>query len=428
MYAFRFAALAFLTAAQSAEAQRPDIDAAVERSAAGIVEIRHHLHQHPELGNREFETAGLVAEHLRALGFDEIRTGVAHTGVVGILRGGRPGPVVAVRADMDALPVTEDTPYSFKSVVRTTYLGQDVGVSHACGHDVHTAVLMGVASVLASLRDELPGTVKFIFQPAEEGPPPGEAGGAPLMVEEGVMDDPRPAAIFGLHTNPDLEVGDVGYVIGPALAASDHFRVTIRGQQAHGAAPHLSIDPVVMASHAVLALQTIRSRNLSPLQPSVLSVGIIRGGERFNIIPAEVLLEGTVRTYDPGVRDEVERRMAEILDGVARAGGGSYQLEYDRGAPATINDPELAAQTVPTLEGVLGAGHVHELEPIMAAEDFAYFANIVPGFYFSLGTTKPGTTSGWNHTPNFMADDGAVAVGMRAMANLVWNYLEAAAR
>jgi len=428
MYAFRFAALAFLTAAQSAEAQHPDIDAAVERSAAGIVEIRHHLHQHPELGNREFETAGLVAEHLRALGFDEIRTGVAHTGVVGILRGGRPGPVVAVRADMDALPVTEDTPYSFKSVVRTTYLGQDVGVSHACGHDVHTAVLMGVASVLASLRDELPGTVKFIFQPAEEGPPPGEAGGAPLMIEEGVMDDPRPAAIFGLHTNPGLEVGDVGYVIGPALAASDHFRVTIRGQQAHGAAPHLSIDPVVMASHAVLALQTIRSRNLSPLQPSVLSVGVIRGGERFNIIPAEVLLEGTVRTYDPGVRDEVERRMAEILDGVARAGGGSYQLEYDRGAPATINDPELAAQTVPTLEGVLGAGHVHELEPIMAAEDFAYFANIVPGFYFSLGTTKPGTTSGWNHTPNFMADDGAVAVGMRAMANLVWNYLEAAAR
>ena len=428
MRSFRFAAIALLVAPAHALAQRPDIDAAVSRAAADIVEIRHHLHQHPELGNREFETAGLVAEHLRALGFDEIRTGVAHTGVVGILRGGRPGPVVAARADMDALPVTEDTPYPFKSVVRTTYLRQDVGVSHACGHDVHTAVLMGVASVLASLRDELPGTVKFIFQPAEEGPPPGEAGGAPLMVEEGVMDDPRPAAIFGLHTNPGLEVGDVGYVIGPALAASDHFRATIRGQQAHGAAPHLSIDPVVMASQAVLALQTIRSRNLSPLQPSVISVGVIRGGERFNIIPAEVLLEGTVRTYDPGVRDEVERRMAEILDGVARAGGGSYELEYDRGAPATINDPELAAQTVPTLEGVLGAGHVHELEPIMAAEDFAYFANIVPGFYFSLGTTKPGTTSGWNHTPNFMADDGAVAVGMRAMANLVWDYLEVAAQ
>jgi amidohydrolase len=428
MRSFGFVALALSVATSQAAAQRPDIDAAVERAAADIVEMRHHIHEHPELGNREFETARLVADHLRALGFDDVRTGVAYTGVVGILRGGRPGPVVAVRADMDALPVTEDTPYPFKSVVRTTYLGAEVGVSHACGHDVHTAVLMGVASVLASLRDDLPGTVKFIFQPAEEGPPPGEPGGAPLMVEEGVMEDPRPDAIFGLHTNPGLEVGDVGYVIGPALAASDHFRVTIRGQQAPGAAPHLSIDPVVMASQAVLALQTIRSRNLPPLQPSVVSVGVIRGGERFNIIPAEVLLEGTVRSYDPGVRDAVERRMAEILDGVTRAGGGSYEMDYERGAPATINDPDLAAGVIPTLEGVLGAAHVHELEPIMAAEDFAYFANIAPGFYFSLGTTKPGTTSGWNHTPNFMADDGAVPVGMRVMASLVWEYLEAAAQ
>ncbi|MGD2216831.1 MAG: amidohydrolase, partial [Gemmatimonadales bacterium] len=234
-----------------AAAQDARVDSAVERYAAEIIELRHHFHQYPELGNREFETARIVATHLEKLGFDEVRTGVAHTGVVGILEGGRPGPVVAVRADMDALPVTEDTPYPFKSTVRTTYLGKDVGVSHACGHDVHTAVQLGVASVLATLRDELPGTVMFIFQPAEEGPPPGEDGGAILMVQEGVLEDPRPAAIFALHTNPDLEVGQVGYTSGPIYASSDHFRLTIRGQQAHGAAPHLSVDPIVMASQAV---------------------------------------------------------------------------------------------------------------------------------------------------------------------------------
>jgi amidohydrolase len=286
----------------AALAQDETVDQAVQRHTPEIIELRHQIHQNPELGNREFETARLIAAHLEKLGFDEIQTGVAHTGVVGILRGGKSGSVVAVRADMDALPVAEDTPYPFKSTVRTTYLGQDVGVSHACGHDIHTAVLLGVASVLASLRDELPGTVKFIFQPAEEGPPPGEDGGASLMVEEGVLGNPRPTAIFGLHTNPGLEVGHVGYVVGPALASSDLFRVTIRGKQSHGASPHLSIDPIVMASQTVMAFQTIRSRNLPPLQPSVISVGIIRGGERFNIIPAEVRLEGTVRTYDDETR------------------------------------------------------------------------------------------------------------------------------
>jgi amidohydrolase len=326
---------------------------------------------------------------------------------------------------MDALPVTEDTPFPFKSTVRTAYRGQEVGVSHACGHDIHTAVQLGVASVLASLRENIPGTVKFIFQPAEEGPPPGERGGAPLMVEEGVLEDPKPTAIFGLHSTPGLEVGHVGYVVGPALASSDQFRIVIRGRQSHGASPHLSIDPVVMASQAVMAFQTIRSRNLPPLQPSVISVGIIRGGERFNIIPAEVHLEGTVRTYDEDVRSEIERRLDEILSGITRAGGGTYELDYERGAPPTINDPDLAREIVPTLTRLLGEEHVHNLDPIMAAEDFAYFARIVPGFYFSLGTTKPGTTSGWNHTPDFMADDGSVPVGMRAMSSLLLDYLNA---
>lgn len=404
-------------------AQADKVDEAVETYAAEMIQLRHQIHQNPELGNREFETAKLIAAHLERLGFDEVQTGVAHTGVVGILRGGRPGTVVAVRADIDALPVTEDTPYPFKSTVRTTYLGREIGVSHACGHDVHTAVQLGVASVLASMRDQIPGTVKFIFQPAEEGPPPGEDGGASVMVEEGVLENPRPTAIFGLHTNPGLDVGQLGYVVGPALASSDHFRITIRGKQSHGASPHLSIDPIVIASQAVMAFQTIRSRNLPPLQPSVISVGIFRSGERFNIIPAEAYLEGTVRTYDEDVRDMIERRMGEILAGVAQAGGGAYEFEYERGTPPTINDAALAEEMVPTLVRVMGGENVHLLDPIMAAEDFAYFANQIPGFYFSLGTTKPGTSSGWNHTPDFMADDSALPVGMRAMSNLLLDYL-----
>ena len=275
-----------------------------------ITEIRHQIHEHPELGNREEETAALVADYLRMLGFDDVRTGVAHTGVVAVLRGGRPGPVVAVRADMDALPVTEETDLPFRSTRRTMYLGQEVGVMHACGHDVHTAVQLGVAAILKALQTDLPGTVMFLFQPAEEGPPPGEEGGAALMLAEGVFSDLRPEAVFGLHARAHLDVGRAAYTPGGALAAVDHFRVTIRGRQSHGAAPHLGIDPVVLAAQAVTALQTIRSRTLSPLAPSVVTVGMIHGGTRFNIIPGEVALEGTVRTYDPAVQDTVERRMA----------------------------------------------------------------------------------------------------------------------
>ena len=422
-------ALFATTAGGSTEQQDMDarIGAAVEASAAEIIELRHQIHQNPELGNREFKTAALVAKHLRALGM-EVTTGVAHTGVVGILRGGRPGPVVAVRADMDALPVTEDTSYEFKSTVRTTYLGREVGVMHACGHDIHTAVQMGVASVLASLQDDLPGTVKFIFQPAEEGPPPGEQGSAELMFEEGVLQNPRPSAVFGLHALAEMEVGKVGFTVGPALAAVDHFIVKIKGKQAHGAYPHLSIDPVVMAAQVVTTLQTIRSRNLPPLEPSVVTVGIIRGGERFNIIPAEVHLEGTVRTYNEEIRDAIEGRMHEILAGITAAGGGSYELDYQRGSPTTINDPELAAEMLPTLARVVGAGNVLTLDPVMGVEDFSIFANDVPGFFFRLGQVKPGTVSGNHHTPTFLADDSAVPVGMRAMSTLLLDYLSAPSR
>ncbi len=419
-----FIIIAVTLAPAVAVAQSSAIDKAVERYRADITEHRHQIHQNPELGNREFKTAALVAQHMEDLGL-EVTRGIAHTGVVGILRGGKPGTLIAVRADMDALPVTEDTPYEFKSVLRTTYLGKDVGVSHACGHDVHTAVQMGVVSVLASMRDEIPGTIMFIFQPAEEGPPPGEEGGADLMIREGVFGNFKPSAVFGLHTFSEMDVGTIGYTPGPALAAVDHFNIEIKGKQAHGAQPHQSVDPVVMASQVVMALQTIRSRNLPPLEPSVVTVGIIRGGERFNIIPAQVHLEGTVRTYNPEVRDAIERRMKEIVAGITQAGGGTYELEYNRGTPATINNIALTNEMVPIIERVVGKDNVFQIEPTMGGEDFAYFANEAPGFFFRLGSVKPGTTSGGHHTPDFQADDGSIPVGMRAMANILMDYLQA---
>lgn len=414
--------LPLFAAPVSAQDLSARIDKAAEAATPEIIEIRHRLHQNPELSNRETETAALVADYLKKLGL-EPRTGVAKTGVVAILKGGKPGPVVAVRADMDALPVTEQTDLPFKSTRRATFLGQEVGVSHACGHDIHTSVQLGVASVLKSIQKDLPGTVVFIFQPAEEGPPPGEEAGAPLMLAEGVFRDARPKAIFALHSFPDLQVGQVGYNAGPTMAAVDQFVIKIRGKQAHGAYPHLSVDPIVIASQAVLALQTIRSRNLPAMEPSVVTVGIFRGGERFNIIPGEVHLEGTVRTYKEEVRTEIERRMREILDGITKAGGGSFEMEYRKNAPATVNDAALTRTSASLLERSLGAGNVKVVEPSMAGEDFAYFANEIPGFYFRLGVVAPGTSSGGLHTPTFRGDDTAVGVGIKAMSRLLVDYL-----
>jgi amidohydrolase len=294
---------------------------------------------------------------------------------------------------------------------------------HACGHDIHVAVQLGVASVLAGMKDDLPGTIMFIFQPAEEGAPPGEEGGAELMLEEGLFERLRPEAVFGLHAAGQTDVGSLTYVVGPAYAASDRWSVTLRGQQAHGAAPHLSVDPTLMAAEAVLALQSIRSRNINPLEAGVVSVGIMRGGERNNIIPMEMYLEGTARTFSAETRDLVERRMGEILDGVAAAHGGTAIFEYDRGYPVTINDPDLTRRMAPSLAKAAGEENVREIGPNTTAEDFSYFANEVPGFYFSLGTQKPGTTSGGHHTPTFMADDSAIPVGIRAMSTVLLDYL-----
>ena len=402
--------------------QNPRVDQAAARVRPEITTIRHTIHQNPELGNREVETARLIANYVRRLGL-QVDTGIAYTGVVAVLKGGKPGPVVAVRADMDALPVTEDTPFPFKSTKRGTYLGQDVGLAHACGHDIHVAVQLGVATVLAGMKADLPGTVKFIFQPAEEGAPPGERGGAALMIEQGVLENPKPEVIFGLHTKAQLDVGVIGYTPGPALAATDQFRVVIRGRQAHGASPHLAVDPVVTAAQAILALQTIRSRNLSPFEPSVVTVGIVRGGTRWNIIPGEVELHGTVRSYGAGISQTVEKRMQEILAGVTSAAGATYTLEYNRYTPPTVNDTVLTKRMVPSLARVVGSSNARRIDPWMAGEDFAFYANVIPGFFFMLGVQKPGTQSGDHHSPTFTADDAALEIGVRAMTTVVLDYL-----
>ena len=400
------------------------IEAEARRIEPQIVQIRHQIHQNPELSNREEKTAALVAGYLRDLGLD-VKTGVAKHGVVALLRGGRPGPVVAVRADMDALPVTEQTDLPFASKVRATYQGQEVGVMHACGHDVHTAVQLGVAAVLAAVKADLPGTVKFIFQPAEEGAPPGEEGGASLMVKEGALADPRPQVIFGLHAFAEMSVGDIGYSEGPALSAADTWEVKIVGRQSHGARPELSIDPIVAAAQFIEALQTIRSRTFSGHEPGVVTIGTVHGGQRHNIIPAEVTLTGTIRTFRPEKSSLAEARLRAILKGVTEAAGATGEVvRYERFAPATINDETLTRESAPALERVVGKEHVKRIPPSMASEDFSFFANEVPGFYYRLGQVKPGTTTGDHHTPTFRADDSSIPVGIRAMSFLVADYLD----
>jgi amidohydrolase len=408
-----------------------DVDRATDRIAPRMIEIRHDIHQHPELSNRETRTAAIVARQLRSLGLD-VRTGIARTGVIGILRGGRPGPVVALRADMDALPVTEQSDFPFRSVERATYLGRETGVSHACGHDIHVASQLGVATVLAGMKERLPGTVVFIFQPAEEGAPPGEEGGAKLMVAEGALSNPKPDMILAFHTSggppesgPDHNLGMVGYTPGPAMAAATKFTARVIGRQAHGSTPHLGVDAIVTASQIVLALQTIRSRSLSPFTPSVVTVGVMRGGDRNNIVAGEMLLEGTIRTFSSGAQDSVEQRMREIFDGITRSAGASFTLEFDRSHPVTVNDSALAARFDPVLRRVVGTEEVLIRPPITGAEDFSYFAQQVPGFYLFIGVVPPGKVSGGHHTPTFYADDQAIPIAMRVMSALVLNGLGA---
>ncbi len=409
---------------------RPDaLAAAVDRNAAAVMDSviawRRDFHQHPELGNRETRTAGIVAAHLRRLGLD-VRTGVALTGVVGVLRGGRPGPVVALRADMDALPVTEEVDLPFASRARGTYGGQDVGVMHACGHDMHTAIMMGVASVLAGVRRDLPGTVVFLFQPAEEGPPAGEAGGAPLMIREGALDDPAPAAIFGLHVFSGLPTARFAVKPGPLMAAADAFRIVVRGRQTHGGMPWRGTDPIVIASQVILGLQTIVSRQTDlPQAPAVVSVGIIRGGVRHNIIPDSVELAGTIRTFGDAMRAQTLDRVRRTATLIAEGGGGSAVVTIDTAGSnvATVNDSALTERMLPTLRRV---GTVATARVTTTAEDFSAYQRRIPGMYFFLGITPPGAvmdTVPANHSPRFFADEGALPVGVRSLAHLAVDYL-----
>jgi amidohydrolase len=430
----RLAATGVLAGSAGLQAQTADADvrAAVERVEPRLIDIRHDLHRHPELGNRETRTAAVVGRELQRLGL-EVRTGIAKTGVVGILRGRRPGPVIGVRADMDALPVTEQTDLPFKSVEKTTYLGRETGVSHACGHDIHVAVALGVAEVLSGLRSRLPGTVVLYFQPAEEGAPPGEQGGAKLMVAEGVLRNPRPNLILALHANGDPpdeagdweRVGRISYTPGPQYAASTRWRARVIGRQAHGATPHLGIDAIVTASQVVGGLQTIRSRTLSPFEPAVVTVGVFQAGDRNNIIAGEARLEGTVRTFNDSATSLIKARMHQIFSGETAAAGARFELTFDETIPVTVNDTVLARRFHPVLERAVGAENVGVVPPETGAEDFSYFAREVPGFYFKLGAVRPGNTSGGHHTPTFRADDEAIAVGVRAMTAVVLEALRA---
>ena len=412
--------------AQDSETLHAEIDRLAAGVSDDVIAWRRDIHRNPELGNREFRTAGIVAEHLRSLGLDEVRTDVAHTGVVGVLRGGRPGPVVGLRADMDALPVTELADVPFASTATTQYNGQEVGVMHACGHDVHTAALMGAASVLAGMREDLAGTVVFLFQPAEEGAPAGEEGGAELMIAEGAVESPRPGAYFGLHTSP-FPTGLIGWRSGGIMASADEFTITVIGKQTHGAAPELGVDPIVVASQIVLALQTIPSRQVAAINPVVVTVGKIAGGVRFNIIPDTVKLDGTIRTHDPAVQDEVHARIRRTAENIAESAGATAEVEIRRFYPVTFNDPELVAGALSSLQRVVSEQGLIQIPALMVAEDFSFFAQQAPGFYFMLGVNAPGVGFGEaaaNHSPYYYVNEDALQIGVRAMATLAVDYLE----
>ena len=402
------------------------IAAAARAVEPRVVAWRRDIHQHPELGNREVRTSALVAQHLRSLGI-EVREKVAHTGVVGVLRGGRPGPVVALRADMDALPVTEEVDLPFKSTVRTEWNGMSCGVMHACGHDAHTAILMGVAEVLAGLRDRLPGTVKFLFQPAEEGAPGDEEGGARLMIEQGCMDDPKVGAVFGLHVTSNHPTGMLGYRSGAMMASSDELRVFLRGVQTHGAMPWRGADPIVVGSQVVVGLQTIVSRRLDIThEPSVVTIGVFQGGNRVNIIPDEVKLEGTIRAFDEGQRGEIHAHVKRITEMIAAAGGARADVRIRRGYDVVVNDPALTDWSVPVLKRVAGDSNVGIVDKVCGAEDFSFYQKVVPGFFFRVGCTPPDRdlrTAAPNHSPRLFVDEACLPQGVRALATLAAGWL-----
>lgn len=402
------------------------IDAAAARVESNVIAWRRDIHEHPELANRETRTAKLVADRLRELKID-VKENVAHTGVIGLLRGGKPGRVVALRADMDALPVVEQVELPFASRVRTTYNGHDVGVMHACGHDAHVAILLGVAEVLAGIRGQIPGTVKFLFQPAEEGTPDGEDGGAELMVKEGALENPKVDAIFGLHVTSRFAIGELSYRPGGMMAAVDPFKIVVRGKQTHGAYPWLGVDPIVVAAQIILGLQTIPSRQVnSTVAPSVVTIGMIHGGVRNNIIPDEVELRGSMRSLDAAMREDILARIKRTAEDIAHSAGASAELIIAPGYPITYNDPALTEKMAPTLRRVAGAENTNVVNPVLGAEDFSFFQQHVPGIFFWIGTRPPDQTAEDappNHSPLFYVDERGLGLGVRALAHLAVDYL-----
>jgi len=390
---------------------------------------RHHLHAHPELSDAEEQTAAYVAAHLQRLGM-EVTTGVGGHGVVGVLRGGQPGPVVALRADMDGLPVTEQTGLPYASTVRTLYNGSEVGVMHACGHDAHMAILLGAAEVLAGLRDELPGTVKFIFQPAEEGAWPAETWGAKRMIAEGVLETPKVDAIFGLHVWSSLPSGVIAVRPGPVMASSDFLRITVTGEQTHAAAPWAGIDPITVSAQIILGVQTVASRQVRILgSPSIVSIGTIDGGDRNNIIPDQVVMTGTIRTFDPEVRAAYHEKVTRTAERIAEASGAKAEVYIgaDTGYAATINDVALTERMMPVLQEAAGEGRLVTADLTTGSEDFSFFQEKVPGLFFFLGVTPPEMdpdTAPANHSPRFVVDDDALATGVRAMVGVAVDYLQ----
>jgi amidohydrolase len=410
---------------QPANPLATQVDKLTHELTPQVVTWRRDFHQHPELGNRETRTAKVIADELRRLGY-EVQTGVAHTGVVAVLKGGKPGPTVALRADMDALPVTEQGDLPFKSTAKATWNGQQVGVMHACGHDNHMAMLLGAATIMARVRDQIPGSIKLIFQPAEEGPPAGEQGGAELMVKEGVLDNPKVDAIFGLHVFP-MTAGTIEFRPGPLMASGDGFTIRITGKQTHGAVPWGGIDPIVVGAQIVMSLQTIVSRSVNITEaPAVVTIGAFNGGNRFNIVPETVELLGTVRAFNESVRQDIHRRIRDIATKTAEAAGATAEITLGIGYPATINDPALTERMAPTLRRVAGADNVRISALTGTAEDFSFFQQRVPGMFFFLGVTPPGIdpkTAPQNHSPLFFADESALPVGVRALTNLALDFL-----
>lgn len=416
------------TALQAAAIESAAIDQLAADYQPKVVEWRRHFHAHPELSNREFETAKFVAKELKRLGM-EVETGIAHTGVVGVLKGGKPGPMVAVRADMDALPVTEQTGLDFASKVTAEFNGQTVGVMHACGHDSHMAMLLGVAEVLSASRDDLAGSVLFIFQPSEEGAPEGEEGGAELMLKEGLFERYHPSAVFGLHIGLNMPGGQIAVRSGPAMAAVDEFRIRVQGKQTHGARPWGGIDPIVVGSQIVLGLQTIASRQLELTKvPYIITVGQFTAGIRNNIIPDEAHMWGTIRSFDKGMQNEIHRRIEQTATGIAASAGTTADVSIRRQYPATVNDPELTAKMLPTLQRMTG-GKVVTPDLVTGAEDFSFFADEVPGLFLFLGAAAPDADAknlAGNHSPLFTIHEPNMEVGVRALSHLVVDYLQAA--